>query len=75
MNHIRSLVVLALAALVRAQSAPGFPIQVDTNLRADFQDTSTSVSPAGVMLNRDGESFPFTPAAKRQESQAARSPY
>ncbi|KIW66872.1 hypothetical protein PV04_06162 [Phialophora macrospora] len=53
MNHLRSLVLLALAALVRAQSAPGFPIQVDTNLRADFQDTSTSVKPAGVMLNRD----------------------
>ncbi|OCT51351.1 hypothetical protein CLCR_08825 [Cladophialophora carrionii] len=53
MNHFRSLAVLALAALVSAQSAPGFPIQVDTNLRADFQDTSTSVSPAGVLLNRD----------------------
>ncbi|EXJ58363.1 hypothetical protein A1O7_05788 [Cladophialophora yegresii CBS 114405] len=53
MNHLCSLALLALAALVSAQSAPGFPIQVDTNLRADFQDTSTSISPAGVLLNRD----------------------
>lgn len=55
MKDSRALLLLALAAATSAQSAPGFPIDVTTNLRADFQDTSTSISPAGVLLQRDGE--------------------
>lgn len=54
MKDLRSLLLLALAALVNAQSAPGFPIQVDTNLRVDYQTSSTSIK-EGALLNRDGE--------------------
>ena len=35
-------------------SAPNFPVQVQTNLRVDFLNSSTSVSPAGILLPRDG---------------------
>lgn len=55
MKDLRTLLLLALAAATSAQSAPGFPIDVTTNLVADFQTTFTSISPAGVTLQRDGE--------------------
>ena len=56
MKDSRSLVLLALAATANAQSAPGFPVQVSENLRVDFQSSSTSISPAGVLVDRDSES-------------------
>lgn len=55
MKYSYTLLVPALAAVVHAQSAPDFPVQVDTLLVVDFQNTSISVEPAGVTLNRDGE--------------------
>jgi len=53
MKSFSVLFVPALAALVAAQSAPNFPVQVSTNLRVDFLNSSTSVSPAGLLLPRD----------------------
>ncbi|KIW26473.1 uncharacterized protein PV07_09566 [Cladophialophora immunda] len=53
MKYFSVLAVPTLAALVSAQSAPNFPVQVDNNLRVDFLNSSTSVSPAGILLPRD----------------------
>ncbi|KAJ9609567.1 hypothetical protein H2200_005894 [Cladophialophora chaetospira] len=52
MKDLRSLVLLALAALINAQSAPDFPIQVDTTLRVDYQSSSISIK-AGELINRN----------------------
>ncbi|KIY00999.1 uncharacterized protein Z520_03665 [Fonsecaea multimorphosa CBS 102226] len=49
----RFFVLFALAVFANAQSAPDFPVQVSTNLRVDFQSSSTSVNPAGVLISRD----------------------
>lgn len=54
MQYLYTFLVPALAAVVKAQSAPDFPIQVQTNLRVDFVNSSTSVKPAGVLLPRSG---------------------
>jgi hypothetical protein len=48
----------ALAALVGAQSAPGFPITVEENLVVTYSDASTDVSPPGVLLPRAGKRAP-----------------
>ncbi|KAJ9606248.1 hypothetical protein H2200_009209 [Cladophialophora chaetospira] len=53
MKHFSILAVSTLAAVVAAQSAPNFAVQVQTNLRVDFLKSSTSVSPAGLLLPRD----------------------
>ncbi|EXJ59310.1 uncharacterized protein A1O5_12191 [Cladophialophora psammophila CBS 110553] len=53
MKSFSVLGVSTLAAFVTAQSAPNFPVQVDTNLRVDFLNSSTSVSPPGTLLPRD----------------------
>jgi len=53
MKYSYAFVVPALAAVVNAQSAPDFPIQVEANLRVDFLNSSTSVQPAGLLLPRD----------------------
>ncbi|OAG37749.1 hypothetical protein AYO21_07992 [Fonsecaea monophora] len=53
MKYLSVLAVPTLAALVSAQSAPNFPVQVDTNLRVDLLSSATSVAPAGVLLPRD----------------------
>ncbi|EXJ94032.1 hypothetical protein A1O1_02425 [Capronia coronata CBS 617.96] len=45
--------LLATIALVSAQCAPGFPVQVDTNLRVEYQSTNTDVDPAGALLQRE----------------------
>jgi hypothetical protein len=55
MKYSYTFLIPALAALVHAQSAPDFPVQVDNLLVVDFQNTSTSIEPAGVTLDRDGE--------------------
>lgn len=55
MKYSYTFLVPALAAVVHAQSAPDFPVQVDNLLVVDFQNTSISVEPAGVTLNRDGK--------------------
>ncbi|KIW13096.1 hypothetical protein PV08_08283 [Exophiala spinifera] len=47
------LAVLALAASVSAQSAPGFPVQVDTELAVDFQSSSESFIQPGEKLSLD----------------------
>ncbi|KIW60601.1 hypothetical protein PV05_00807 [Exophiala xenobiotica] len=47
------LVVLALAAAVSAQSAPDFPVQVDTELAVDFQSSSTSFIDPGQEMSLD----------------------
>ncbi|OAP60394.1 hypothetical protein AYL99_05396 [Fonsecaea erecta] len=53
MKAYRSFMLLVLATVANAQSAPDFPVQVSTNLRVDFQSSSTSVNPAGVLISRD----------------------
>ncbi|KIW32370.1 uncharacterized protein PV07_03922 [Cladophialophora immunda] len=53
MKASHSFLLLALATIASAQSAPDFPVQVSTNLRVDFQSSSTSVKPAGVLISRD----------------------
>lgn len=47
--------LLAAATLVHAQSAPDFPVQVQTNLRVEFQSERTDVT-AGALMQREGES-------------------
>lgn len=54
MKQASVFIVPALAALIAAQSAPNFPVVVETNLRVDFLNSSTSVSPPGILLPRDG---------------------
>lgn len=56
MKHSYTLLLPALAAVVNAQTAPGFPVQVSKLLVVDYQNTSTSIEPAGVTLDRDGKS-------------------
>lgn len=56
MKHSYTLLLPALAAIVNAQTAPGFPVQVSQLLVVDYQNTSTSIEPAGVTLDRDGKS-------------------
>ncbi|OAP55129.1 hypothetical protein AYL99_10829 [Fonsecaea erecta] len=53
MKYFSVFAVPTLAALVSAQSAPNFPVQVNSNLRVDFLNSSTSVSPPGILLPRD----------------------
>lgn len=56
MKYSYTFLVPALAAaVVNAQTAPDFPVQVDTLLVVDYQNTSTSVEPAGVTLDREGK--------------------
>lgn len=59
MKYSYTLLLPALAAVANAQTAPGFPVQVSQLLVVDFQNTSTSVEPAGVTLNRDGKRLPI----------------
>ncbi len=56
MKSSSPLVVLALAAAVSAQSAPDFPVQVDTELAVDFQSSSTSFIDPGQEMSLDGTS-------------------
>jgi len=55
MKYSYAFLAPALAAVVNAQTAPNFPVQVDTLLVVDYQNTSISVEPAGVTLNREGK--------------------
>jgi hypothetical protein len=56
MKSYSPLAVLALAAAVNAQSAPGFPVQVNTELAVDFQSSSESFIDPGQKLSLDGTS-------------------
>ncbi|EHY54130.1 hypothetical protein ABEF92_008286 [Exophiala dermatitidis] len=55
--HLISALLSACSTIlhVRAQSAPGFPIQVKAtqNLRVDFQSSNLDVDPAGALLQRE----------------------
>ncbi|KAK7905359.1 hypothetical protein LTR67_000080 [Exophiala xenobiotica] len=53
MKSSSPLAVLALAAAVSAQSAPGFPVQVNTELAVDFQSSSESFIDPGQKLSLD----------------------
>ncbi|KAH0845132.1 hypothetical protein AYO21_01607 [Fonsecaea monophora] len=53
MHASRSFLLFALAAIVNAQSAPDFPVQVSENLRVDFQSSATIVNPPGMTISRD----------------------
>ncbi|KAK5281598.1 hypothetical protein LTR40_004583 [Exophiala xenobiotica] len=53
MKSYSPLAVLALAAAVSAQSAPGFPVQVNTELAVDFQSSSESFIDPGQKLSLD----------------------
>ena len=44
----------ALAALVHAQSAPEFPIKVDSSLAVEWTASSTKLR-TGTIIERDGE--------------------
>ncbi|KIX02555.1 uncharacterized protein Z518_08496 [Rhinocladiella mackenziei CBS 650.93] len=46
-------VAAALAAAVNAQSAPGFPVQVEDNFRVYFESPTTEVDPPGELLPRE----------------------
>ncbi|EXJ92275.1 hypothetical protein A1O3_00825 [Capronia epimyces CBS 606.96] len=44
--------LFAASVVVNAQSAPNFPVQVQTNLRVEYQSTNTDVNPAGTTLQQ-----------------------
>ncbi|KEF55476.1 uncharacterized protein A1O9_08226 [Exophiala aquamarina CBS 119918] len=73
MKYSSTFLVPALAAVVNAQTAPDFPVQVDTLLVVDYQNTSISVEPAGVTLNRDD--ILETPVALGQAGATKQSTY
>ncbi|KAK5044422.1 hypothetical protein LTR84_011294 [Exophiala bonariae] len=73
MKYSRTLLLPALAAVVNAQTAPDFPVQVSQLLVVDFQNTSISVEPAGVTLNR--EDILETPVALGQATATRQSTY
>jgi hypothetical protein len=55
MKDTRSLLLLALVSSINAQSAPGFPIQVNSELDTRFEDTTTHIDPAGMLVDRSGK--------------------
>jgi len=54
MKYSYSLAVSALAAVVNAQSAPDFPLEVEERFSVIWPDTTTRLSP-GALIPRDSK--------------------